>query len=136
MSQQEPNAHAPTVAVIGASSDPTKYSHRSLKAHQRCGYEVYPINPRGGEILGVQVYPSIDETPVSRFDRITVYVPPQVTLLLLDAFAHKGCDELWLNPGAESPAVVARAEELGLPVIQACSLVDCLERSSDQEGSA
>ncbi|MBM3838850.1 MAG: CoA-binding protein [Verrucomicrobia bacterium] len=35
----------------------------------------------------------------------------------------QGCDELWLNPGAESDEVVAKAERLGLNVIQACSIV-------------
>jgi hypothetical protein len=34
-----------------------------------------------------------------------------------------GCDELWLNPGTESPEVLAEAERLGLNVVQACSIV-------------
>jgi hypothetical protein len=32
-------------------------------------------------------------------------------------------DELWLNPGTESPEVLAEAERLGLNVIQACSIL-------------
>ena len=54
---------------------------------------------------------------------VTVYVPPQVLLKLLPGIAANGCDELWLNPGAESDAVVAEAERLGLKVIQACSII-------------
>ena len=42
---------------------------------------------------------------------------------LLPEIAAKGCDELWLNPGAESPEVLAEAERLGLNVIQACSIL-------------
>lgn len=34
----------------------------------------------------------------------------------------RGCDELWLNPGTKSDAVLAEAERLGLDVIQACCL--------------
>jgi hypothetical protein len=44
-------------------------------------------------------------------------------LKLLPDIAAKGCEELWLNPGTESPAVLAEAERLGLNVIQACSIV-------------
>ena len=57
--------HPRGVAVIGASSNPAKLSHgvvRNLKEH---GYRgaIYPVNPKGGEILGLRVYPSILEVP-------------------------------------------------------------------------
>jgi len=54
---------------------------------------------------------------------VTVYVPPAVLLKLLPDIAAQGCDELWLNPGTESEAVLAEAERLKLPVIQACSII-------------
>ena len=120
-----------TVAVVGASADPTKFGNRSLLAHQACGYEVYPINPKGGEIEGAVVYRSILDAPIDRFVRVTMYVPPKVGLQLLDEIAQKGCDELWLNPGSESPEVVDRANQLGLNPIVACSLVDCQNRGHE-----
>ncbi len=57
--------HPRGVAIIGASSNPAKLSHgvvRNLKEH---GYRgaIYPVNPKGGEILGLKVYPSITEVP-------------------------------------------------------------------------
>jgi len=53
------------VAVIGASNDPAKLSYgvvRNLKEH---GYRgpIYPINPKGGEMLGLKIYPNIAEVP-------------------------------------------------------------------------
>jgi len=42
---------------------------------------------------------------------------------VLPDIAAKGCDELWLNPGAESDEVLAEAERLKLNVVQACSIV-------------
>ncbi len=49
------------VAVIGASSDPSKLSHGVVRNLKNGGYPrpIYPVNPRGGEILGLPVYPSI-----------------------------------------------------------------------------
>ncbi len=53
------------VAIIGASSDPDKLSHGVVRNLKRCGYPgpIYPVNPRGGEILGLTVYPSIEAVP-------------------------------------------------------------------------
>jgi hypothetical protein len=67
-------------------------------------------------------FKGIGDVPV-RPDRVSVYLPPVVLLKVLPAIAAKGCDELWLNPGTESDAVLAEAERLGLNVIQACSIV-------------
>ena len=116
------------VAIIGASADREKFGNRSLRAHADCGYEVYPINPRGGTIEGLTVYPDIESLPEGQLDRVSMYVPPAIGIGLLDAIAERGCDELWLNPGAESPEMIARAEELGLNAIVACSLIDCQSR--------
>jgi uncharacterized protein len=114
----------PTVAVLGASSDRAKYGNKSVRAHLRQGYEVFPVNPKGGEIEGLTVYPSLADVPVERLDRVTVYLPPAVGLKALDDVAAKGCRELWLNPGSDAPEVVARARELGLDPVVACSIVD------------
>lgn len=121
----------PTVAIIGASADRAKFGNRSVLAHAACGYEVYPVNPRGGEIEGLAVSESISEVPVGPLDRVSLYVPPVVGLGLLGAIAAKGCGELWLNPGTESPELVEKATELGLNPIVACSLIDCQSRGPD-----
>ncbi|QDV76134.1 CoA-binding protein [Botrimarina mediterranea] len=120
----------PTVAVIGASDDPEKFSNKSQRAHAAIGYEVYPVNPKGGEIEGRTVYKSIDEVPVGPLDRVTMYVRPEVGVTLLEAIAKKGCGELWLNPGTDSPELIAKAQELGLVPVVACSLVDCRKRGA------
>jgi predicted CoA-binding protein len=114
----------PTVAILGASADPAKYGYKSLRAHRANGYDVNPVNPKGGEIEGLTVYTSLADVPVEHLDRISVYLPPAIGMTMLDEIAAKGCNELWLNPGSDDPAVVERAQELGLNVIQACSIVD------------
>ena len=114
----------PSVAILGASSDRTKYGNKSVRAHLQKGFTVYPINPKGGEIEGLTVYPSLASLPAGTLDRVSVYLPPKILLNVLPEIAARGCNELWLNPGSESDEVVAAAEELGLNVIQACSIVD------------
>lgn len=113
----------PTVAIVGASSDPTKYSHQSVLAHLRAGFEVYPVHPRAETIAGLRCYRSVKDIPVD-LDRVSLYVPPAIGVHLLPEIAAKGCRELWVNPGAESPELMQRAAELGLNAIYACSYLD------------
>src|SRR6185369_14324222 len=94
------------VAIIGASNDRNKYGNKALRAFVQQGYTVYPVNPKETEIEGLPVFKSIGDVP-GRPDMVSVYVHPEVLLALLPEIAAKGCDELWLNPGAESDEVIA-----------------------------
>ena len=114
----------PTVAILGASADRSKFGNKSVRAHVQQGYDVYPVNPRGGEIEGLTAYESLADVPVDKLTRISVYLPPQVGVKLMEEIAAKGCDELWLNPGSDGEEVVTKARELGLDPIIACSIVD------------
>ncbi len=113
-----------TVAILGASADRAKYGNKSLRAHQQAGYDVYPVNPKGGEIEGLPVYRSLAEIPLPRLDRVSVYLPPPLGLAALYEIAAKGCDKVWFNPGSDSPEILAKARSLGLNAIAACSIVD------------
>lgn len=114
----------PTVAILGASAERSKFSNKSVRAHLAKGYTVYPVNPKGGQIEGLTVYQTLADIPPGKLDRISVYLPPKVGLQVLPEITARGTDELWLNPGADSDELVAAAAEAGLNVIQACSIVD------------
>ena len=111
-----------TVAIIGASNDRAKFGNKAVRAFQQQGYTVYPVNPSETQVEGLKAFGKITDVPV-RPDMVSVYVRPNVLLNLLPDIATRGCDELWLNPGTESPEVLEEAERLGLNTIQACSIV-------------
>ena len=115
----------PTVAIVGASADQNKFSNKSIHAHLRAGYEVYPVNPKEETIEGLKCFKSVAEIPVA-LDRISLYLPPAVGMKVLDDMAAKGCQELWVNPGADSPELIQKAQMLGLNPIVACSFTDAL----------
>lgn len=110
-------------AVIGASSDRSKFGNKALRAFRNAGYEVYAINPNTPEVEGLPTYPNLDALPVDRLDLVSFYVPPEVGIDLLDQVARKQVGEVWINPGADSPEVMLRGRELGLNLIQACSIL-------------
>jgi uncharacterized protein len=110
------------VAVIGASSDRRKFGNRALRAFEKQGYTVLAINPNEPEVEGHRTYASVLDVP-GPIDMATVYVPPHIGVEVVEQIARKGIPEVWLNPGADGHAVVARARELGLNAIQACSIM-------------
>jgi predicted CoA-binding protein len=117
----------PSVAIVGASSAPHKYGNKAVRAYLRQHWTVYPVNPTEKTIEGLASYPSIADLPVT-VDRISLYVPPAVGLTLLAVIKAHGAKELYVNPGAESDDLLARAEALGLDPIVACSIVEIGER--------
>lgn len=114
----------PTIAIVGASGDRDKFGNKAIRAYQSQGYQVFPVNPAGGEIEGLVAYASLGDVPQQPLDRIALYVPPAIGLKLLPEISRVGCGELWVNPGAESDELLAEAERLGLNVVQACAIVD------------
>ena len=111
-----------TVAVIGASSNRDKFGNKALRAFEKRGYRVIAINPTEAEVEGHQTFKSVVDVP-GEIDLATVYVPGRVGVTVMDDLAKKGIPEVWLNPGADDPAVVKRARELGLKTVQTCSIL-------------
>lgn len=115
------------IMVVGASADRSKFGNKAVRAFLRNGDEVLPVNPsvaaRSELIEGLRVFPDVASVP-GPIDRASIYVPPERGGPVLDAIAARGdVSEVWLNPGAESPALLDHARSLGLEPILACSIV-------------
>lgn len=113
----------PSIVILGASSDRSKFGNKAVRAFASKGYTVYPVNPKEAQIEGHKAYPSISDVPGGNFDMVSFYLPPPIGLKVIEAVAEKGAKEVWFNPGAESPELTAKAESLGLTAIEACSIV-------------
>ena len=110
------------VAVVGASRDRRKFGNKAVRAFRHRGYDVIPINPKGGVVEGIAAYASVLDVERA-IDVATVYLQPAVGERVIDEIAQKGIGEVWLNPGADGAQVVARARALGLNPILDCSIV-------------
>lgn len=115
---------ARTVAILGASRNRAKFGNISVRAHQRAGFQVFPVNPYAKEIEGLPAFATLGELPVDSVDRVSVYLPPAQGIELLEEIAELQPGEVWLNPGSAAPDLVERARELNLPLIEGCSIVD------------
>ena len=110
------------VAVIGASNNRRKFGNRAVRAYRLRGYTVVPINPHETEVEGLRAYKSVLDVPGS-IEMASFYVPPEVGERVIEEIARKQIPEVWLNPGAESDALIARARALKIQPIVACSIV-------------
>jgi len=110
------------VAVVGASSNRRKFGNRAVRAFHQQGYTVVPINPHETEVEGLKAYASVLDVP-GDVDMVSLYVPPEIGMLVIEEIARKGIAEVWLNPGAESDALIARARALQIQPIVACSIM-------------
>ena len=113
---------AKVVAVIGASNNRSKFGNRAVRAYMEQGYTVVPINPHETEVEGLATYASVLDVP-GPIDMASLYVQPEVGEQVIGEIARKGIAEVWLNPGAESDALIARARALDIQPIVACSIV-------------
>src|SRR5262249_40957750 len=109
--------------VIGASSDRRKFGNKCVRAYAARGWDVYPVHPHERSIEGRPTFPSVLDVPAEPIDRASVYLPASVGLAVMSDLARRNVAAVWLNPGADDPAVVARGRDLGLNVVTACSII-------------
>ena len=80
-----------SIAVVGASTDRSKSGTRYLDALINSGFkgDLYPVNPGGGEILGLKAYKNLTLIP-GIVDYVIISVPSRFIPTLLDDAATKG----------------------------------------------
>jgi predicted CoA-binding protein len=104
-------------AVVGASADRAKYGNKVLRCYlQNDKLPVWPIHPREKEIEGLAAYPDLASAPETP-RAISIITPPPVSAQVIDEAARLGIAHVWLQPGAEGPEALERAEEAGLELI-------------------
>lgn len=115
---------ATAFAVAGASTNRAKFGNKILRCYQHHQRRVIPLNPRAEEIEGLACVAAIAQLP-PEVKSLSVVTPPAVTEQLIPEAAAHGIENIWLQPGAESPAAIAAAQRLGLNIIAdgSCLLV-------------
>ena len=113
---------AKVVAVIGASNNRAKFGNKAVRVYLSQGYTVIPINPHEEQVEGLRAYPSVLDVP-GPIDMASIYVPPAIGERVIEDVARKQIAEVWLNPGADSDALIAKARSLNIRPIVACSIM-------------
>ena len=107
-----------TIAMIGASSDPTKFSYGVLRVLHETGYKMIPVNPKeaGNKIRGLDVYESLEKIEV-KIDMVQVFRDSKFLMnIAKDAIKIKA-RVLWGQIGVKDNEAARLAEEAGLKVV-------------------
>tara|TARA_R110002096_G_scaffold405590_1_gene603672 strand:- start:1714 stop:2079 length:366 start_codon:yes stop_codon:yes gene_type:complete len=111
-----------TVAILGASKDKSRYSHKAQMLLIENGHTVVPINPKYDEINGSKCYPNLASYP-DKIDTITVYVRTSIISGLVNDIIQASPDHIIFNPGTENSKIIQQLQEAGIDVEMACTLV-------------
>ena len=111
------------IAVVGASNDPSKYGNIILNTLVRHGYQVFPVNLKGGTIAGRPAFRSLADVP-KPIDIVDVVTPPSATRQVLKDAAAAGCGLVWLQDGSFDDTVLHEAEASPFKTVHhACIMV-------------
>lgn len=115
---------SPAFGIVGASANREKYGNKVLRCYQQKGHRAIPVHPREDQIEGAPCVTSVAELP-DEVASISVITPPAVTEKIVAEAAARGIRNIWMQPGAESPAAVdyCRSQELNVIADGSCLLV-------------
>lgn len=111
-----------TVAVLGASDKPDRYSNKAMHMLNGKGHQVIAINPAKTELDGFPAVANLAalQQPV---DTVTVYVRPELSDAQADDLLALKPKRVIFNPGTENEALAERLEAAGIATENACTLV-------------
>jgi len=107
-----------TIAMVGASSDPTKFSYGVLRVLHETGYDMIPVNPNeaGTEIRGLRVYESL--AAIGRpVDMVQVFRSSDALPEIARQAIAIGAKVLWAQLGVRNDEAARLAEAAGLKVV-------------------
>ena len=106
-----------TIAVVGASPDPSRAGNYIPAYLQSRGYRIIPVNPNCDEVLGQRCYDSLEDIP-EPVDCVEVFRRPEYTPDVARQAVAIGAKSLWLQLGIINDDARRIAEEGGLLFVQ------------------
>ena len=106
-----------SIAVVGASSNRSRASHFVLTyLLSRNQYDLYPVNPREDEVLGLRSYPDLASLPVQP-DIVDVFRRSEDLPAVAEEAVSVGAKVLWVQLGLWSDEAARIALDAGMEVV-------------------
>lgn len=108
------------IAVVGASPDPQRDSHRIFVFLREQGHDVVPVNPVAKEVAGVEAAADLREA-ARRWGApphvVDVFRAPEHLPAIVEEAVEVGAPWLWCQLGVVHEQAVQHALEAGLDVV-------------------
>lgn len=111
---------ARTIAVVGASNNPTRPSREIMQRLLAHGYRVLPVHPSEPEVLGVPAFPTLTAARAALgapIDIVDVFRRAEETPAIAEEAVATGSRALWLQSGVVNPEAARLATAAGLTVV-------------------
>jgi len=108
---------ASTIAMVGASNDPSRESFGVMHYLMQAGYHVIPVNPKYDRVLGQRCFPDVRSIG-ERVDIVDVFRRSDAVPGVVDDAIAAGAPAIWLQLGVVHPQAEQRAEQRGLAVVE------------------
>lgn len=107
--------------VIGASTNPTRYSFLAINRLQEHGHPVYALGLRAGRVGDVDIF--TEHKFFSDIHTVTLYVGPNHQDNIRDYVISLKPQRVIFNPGTEDLLFQSMLKNAGIPFEEACTLV-------------
>lgn len=107
--------------VLGASTNPERYSHMAVNQLRRQGFDVVAVGPKPGRIADVDIRSDLPAT--ADIDTVTLYLGPANQPPYYDGILSLKPRRILFNPGTENPELEQLATQNGVQAQRACTLV-------------
>ncbi|MCR4263646.1 MAG: CoA-binding protein [Candidatus Roizmanbacteria bacterium] len=117
---------AKTIAVVGLSNKPERYSYQVADYLQKHGYRIIPVNPNISDVLGETAYPDLLSIPQDiPIDIVDIFRRSELVLPHVAEAVKRGDTKLiWMQEGVENEEARKLAEDNGMAVVMnACLMV-------------
>lgn len=104
------------IAMVGLSANPYRPSNFAARYMRAAGYQIFPVNPREREILGLACYSALAEVPAP-LEIVDIFREPAAVPGIVEEAIAAGARVVWMQLGVIHEAAAARALEAGLEVV-------------------
>jgi len=104
------------IAMVGLSSNPFRPSHFAAIYLTAESYDVTPVNPREGEVLGRRSYPTLMELP-DPIEVVDIFREPAAVPEIVEQAITREAKVVWMQLGVIHEKAAQRARDAGLEVV-------------------
>ena len=109
--------------IIGATPNTSRYAYLAAEMLIEYKHDVVPVGIKTGEVVGNKILNIRQKPAIENVDTVTLYIGPQHQPEWYNYIFSLKPKRIIFNPGTENPTFEQLAEEQGIEVLEACTLV-------------
>lgn len=109
--------------IVGASPSPDRVAFQAAEMLKARGFDFVPAGIKSGEVLGQRILKQSDFKNLNEVHTVTLYIRAELQTGWYEDILSLRPKRIIFNPGTENPEFEKMAEQKGIEVLEACTLV-------------